>query len=396
MDGYDVIIIGAGPAGGECARTLSKMGCKILLADRMQHFSVNSYSSAGAPIEILHDYQLPRDIVGSTFNKFMVHSSHNRLVFESDTPRGVVMDFAKLRAFLSSETTAHGGTVMLSTVYKSHAITSDGVCVTLKTPADDSLKVTAKVLVDATGNERQVLAKCKPPNVFESTGIEYLVEVPDHMYERWANALSFFMGHKWMPQGYSWIFPMEPNRLKVGIGRYFQNEHIVPHEHSFKHYLSTMMKECLGSDTLPILDRHGRAIDYSFHHKDMHYEGPIVAIGDTVSTINPLAFEGIRHAMESARIAARHIKTKLHDPGHTFGHYQRDLKRYYGFKWLISEKLVNYIYRSPKDETVEDMLQAYSNFTFDEIFDMGFHYNYRCIMKFAWNLFKIKLGRVIN
>lgn len=396
MEAYDVIIIGAGPAGGECARTLSRKGFSTLIVDRMHNFSVNCYSSAGAPIEVLSDYQLPQEVVGSTFNKFMVHSSHNRLVFRADTPRGIVMDFAKLRAFLARETEAQGGKVMLGTVYKSHELVDDLICVTLKTSNQPALQVRGKILVDATGNDRKVLAKSPPANAFQSTGIEYLVEVPTKMYQQWANALSFFMGHKWMPQGYSWIFPMEPNRLKVGVGRYFQDEYVVPHENSYKHYLTTMMKECLGSDSLPVIDRHGRAIHYSYHHRDMHYNKQVIAIGDSVSTINPLALEGIRHAMESARIAAKHISLKLVDPGHSFRHYQKDLKRYYGYKWLISEKLVNYIYRSPKDETVEEMLEAYSNFNFDEIFNMGFHYNYRSILKFSRNLLWIKARKLLE
>lgn len=183
---------------------------------------------------------------------------------------------------------------------------------------------------------------------------------------------------------------MEPNLLKVGVGRYFQNETIVPHQKPFQHYLSTMMRECLGSDNLPIIDRHGKTIHYSFHHRDIHFHGTVIAIGDSVSTINPLAFEGIRHAMASARIAAKHITQKLADPRYSFEKYEKELKKYYGYKWLVSEWLMTYIYRNPDDETIEQMLEAYKGFTFDEIFNLGFHYDYRCALKFSWNFFKIK------
>ena len=194
MEEYDVIIIGAGPAGGECARVLTRKGLKVLLTDRAHNFSVNSYSSAGAPFEILSTYQLPEDVVGSSWNKFMIHSSKNRLVFESKTPRGVVMNFTKLRSFLSDETKNQGGTVKLGTAYREHSIAHHKVIVSFKEKNNQCFQATAKVLVDATGNDRQVLAKTQPPNSFQSTGIEYLVEVPDSVYEKWSHALSFSWG----------------------------------------------------------------------------------------------------------------------------------------------------------------------------------------------------------
>ena len=40
---------------------------------------------------------------------------------------------------------------------------------------------------------------------------------------------------------------MEPNKLKVGVGRYFQNDNYVPHHKSYHYYLDVLMKECLGT-----------------------------------------------------------------------------------------------------------------------------------------------------
>ncbi len=393
MNEFDVVIVGSGPAGGECARRLAMQDLKVFLADRIHDFSVNSYSSGGAPNEILAQFQLPGDVIASQWDKFHVYSSKKKAVFKADTPRGVVMDFTKLRAFLAHDAEKHGCKVSLGTTYRSHELTDNGVTVTFKMDDQQEKTVYTKILVDATGSDRLVLDKPEPSHLFKATGIEYLVKVPEDMYDQWAGTLSFFMGHHWMPQGYSWIFPVERGRLKVGVGRYFPDEQVVPHKQSFEHYLTHMMRECLGSDQLPIVDRHGKQLRYAYHHNVQHYCGPVIGIGDSVSTLNPLALEGIRHAMESAHIASEEIVMKLKQPRYSFKSYQKRLGRYYGYKWLISEWLVYFIYRSPNDEAIDEMVEAYSGLSFDELYELGFHYKLRCALKFLYRWGKIKIKK---
>lgn len=90
---YDVIIIGAGPAGGQCARELANKSCHVLLVEKSKDFSVNSYSSGGAPLEILENYSLPTSTVGSYWNKMHIHSSQDCYTWSAPKPMGVILDF---------------------------------------------------------------------------------------------------------------------------------------------------------------------------------------------------------------------------------------------------------------------------------------------------------------
>lgn len=117
---YDVVIIGAGPAGGQCARELATKGKKVLLVEKAKDFAINNYSSGGAPAELIKDYALPQSIVGSLWHKIALHTSTRRHEWEDSSYGGVVLDFMKLRAFLSEQVAAHGSDVILDQAYHHH------------------------------------------------------------------------------------------------------------------------------------------------------------------------------------------------------------------------------------------------------------------------------------
>lgn len=381
MQSYDVIIVGAGPAGGQCARELSSAGRKVLLVEKAKDFTVNNYSSAGAPIELMHDFNLPESIVGSSWNKIMMHSSHDKNIWESPQRGGVIMDFAKLRKFLSDEAIKQGADLQFNSAYQSYQHEKGTTLVTFK-EGDNFITQKTRVLVDASGSKKEILGKHVTTNSFPSTGIEYLVEVDPLTYQKWANALSVFMGLDWMPQGYSWIFPMEPNQLKIGIGRYFTYDHYVPYEKSFQFYLDHMIDQCLDRNHVKILDKHGKTVLYTYGQKDPLFDKNIVAIGDSISMINPLAFEGIRHAMVSGRIAAEEIGRYLDGKTHSFVNYKKRIGRYCGNKWNICEFLMHRIYREPDDHKMDLMVKTFKSFTFDEMIDLAFHYKFSLGLKF--------------
>ncbi|HYQ93017.1 MAG TPA: FAD-dependent oxidoreductase, partial [Candidatus Competibacteraceae bacterium] len=76
MQDFDVVIIGAGPAGGQCARTLAGASRKILLVEQHKDFYQNNYSSAGILLETLKRYDLPDAVVGRVvFQIWILHQN---------------------------------------------------------------------------------------------------------------------------------------------------------------------------------------------------------------------------------------------------------------------------------------------------------------------------------
>jgi digeranylgeranylglycerophospholipid reductase len=378
MKKYDAVVIGAGPAGGQCARELTQEGFKVLIVDKAKSFLENNYSSGGAPLNVMLDFNLPDSIVGTYWNILRVNSTQTKATWTSTSPFGPVIDFDKLRAFLVEETIKRGGEFRFHCQYQSHQIYSHAIEVYLKDLSTSTIfPVQASVLVDATGTERRVLAQQEydKQQAIAATGIEYHVEVDTHTYNTFSKALNFFLGHHWMPQGYAWIFPMSPSTLKVGVIRYFQNKNYVPYDPSYKHYLEQLLGIC---GSYQIKDKHGKTIYYTEGQKDIRYQRHIIAIGDAVSAVNPLGWEGIRHAMHSGRFAARTIKNYLMGKVRDFSAYDRALQQYFGRKWYLSEKFMGLLFKTKNDSKIDRSLAFYSSLNNEEIMQMLFGYRFRC------------------
>jgi len=381
MDRYDAIVVGAGPAGGQCARVLSASGWRVLLVEKEKNFAAKDFSSGGSSLEVLRDFKLPQSVVGAVCSRIRIASSEDQHLWEDADPACLVLDFMKLRSFLAETLRENGGELLLSCTYLGHTRQGSDLLVSLKKPGGMAKPFTrqTRVLIDATGSERQVLGREEERSreVIVGLGLEYLLEVPQAVYSNFEGCLSFFIGLKWMPQGYAWIFPMKPGRLKVGVGRNFPDEALVPGQKSFQFYLDHLIRACLKTDEVTVLDKHGKRLSYRCGQKDRYFEGSILAIGDAVSTVNPLTFEGIRHALKSGEIAARHVQDFLEGKTSRFVGYRAQMRRAAGLKWRLSEALTRKIYREPDDEKLSLMLRALKALSLKGLKDLVFEYKFQ-------------------
>jgi len=399
MDCYDVVIVGAGPAGTAAARRLSKAGFKTLVLEKEKSFAANDFSSGGAPIEILDDFQLPESVVGAYCRQIRITATYDAQQWQDHYPVALVLDFKALRTFISDEAVRNGAELRFGAAYRSHRQENERNIVRFKNiGTDDAESVHTRVLIDATGSDRRVLMgrtnthANSEDRAIVGRGIEWLLEVPESVYQTYADCLSFYIGSKWMPQGYAWIFPMQANRLKVGVGRNFPGHQFVPHQAAMRHYLNQLMADCLKTDRISVLDQHGKTISYTCHHRDRYVEQNVIAIGDAVSTVNPLTFEGIRHALKSGEIAARHVQDFLEQKTQNLKAYEHEMRRYCGMKWVISELLTKKIYREPEDEKVTLMLHALRRLNLEDLKDLVFHYKLKTALRFytAYRLLLLK------
>lgn len=384
LPNYDVIVVGMGPAGGQCARELARQGKKILLVDKIKAFNENSFSSGGAPGSIMQDFALPSSLAGSYWETLRICSTKEKVKWQFPKSTDPILDFEKLREFLAKETSLYGSEYRLGYHYHSHIVMPNGVEVSFKDlKTQEEKKACAEVLVDATGTDRKVINK-RPYNkdlAMAITGIEYHIQVDPIIYERFNHSMNFFLGHKWMPQGYAWIFSMAPYQLKVGVVRYFQDHSYVPHASSYQTYLEQLIQFCTDKGSYKITEKHGKTIFYTLGQKDVRYQGPVIAIGDAISAINPLGCEGIRHALASGRLAALAIDKYLNNEIQDFKGYDNALKGYFGKKWFLSELMMKSLFKQKNDHLIDLSVKSFGLMNNEEILDVIFNYRFSHTLK---------------
>jgi flavin-dependent dehydrogenase len=205
-------------------------------------------------------------------------------------------------------------------------------------------------VVDASGQGRALLGE--PPlslaaELVRGVGVEWLLEVPAACWQRWADRLAFCLGTDWVPQGYGWVFPMQPGRLKVGVCRLEDPGAGQPEAGASQPPLGTVLQRLLGR-VLPageagfqVLDRHGGLIRSTIGRREPHRRGRLIGLGDAVSTANLLGGEGIRHALTSSAVLAPLLLQALAsgDNPAPLQAYEDQLRRALGWCWPLSGRL---------------------------------------------------------
>jgi flavin-dependent dehydrogenase len=254
-------------------------------------------------------------------------------------PLGAVLDFGALRQWLASEAQGWGARVQLG--WRAIACRQDGstVFTDLVDARGSHQKVRSLWLVDATGERRCLIGEPRLPSnpLVSGLGVEWLLQVQPQQWQPWADRLSFFLGSRWVGQGYGWVFPMAHDRLKLGVCRLQGGEadSLLP----FARELGQLLRFC-GLEQAQVLDRHGGRIRSTVGRRDVHRRGRIMALGDAVSTANLLGGEGIRHALCTARVLAPLLlqACRRGDASHLQS-YPALLRRVLGWRWSLSGRL---------------------------------------------------------
>ncbi|MGK7934107.1 MAG: NAD(P)/FAD-dependent oxidoreductase [Microcystaceae cyanobacterium] len=383
MEQFDVIIIGAGPAGGHCSRLLSKLGYRVLLVDQLENFKQHNYSSAASPLETLDLFNIDPNTVAAYWQNIEIVSSKIHRSWKSDISLGVVFNFAKLRQFLAEDSISNGGKVWLGHRYLKHEQTADKTLVTLQKRKGGKVTISTQVLVDATGYARSVIYpnKKEKPNFSKGIGIEYLIKVEPEIYKTYANSLLFFLGYKWSPKGYSWIFPMDNNCLKVGSA-FIEGEHkIIKALKPLRYYLEQIIANYIKINQYQLIESHGSILDYSSGLNDIYYRDNIIAIGDAVSTVNWLGGEGIRHGMQGAEIAAKYIHQYLNGKINDFSAYQTESKKCFEKRWNQCDTISKKVYLDYSDRRIDQGVNYLKYLNTQDIMDILFYYKLEKVSK---------------
>jgi flavin-dependent dehydrogenase len=169
---------------------------------------------------------------------------------------------------------------------------------------------------------------------------------------------------------------MRPGVLKLGICRLQDPRRPQPPLQGLLHQLQTR----LGLADATVLDRHGGLVRSSVLRREPHQRGPVLGLGDAVSTANLLGGEGIRHALSSSAVLAPLLLEALAGQPTALRAYPRRLRRRLGWRWSLSGRLARRTWlglQSPRaDRRLDHLLAALEGCSAEDLSALLFDYRF--------------------
>jgi geranylgeranyl reductase family protein len=334
---YDVVVVGAGPAGATAAKVLVEQGISVLLLDK-QVFPRDKPCGGGLPARILkrYPYIKKNDLIDSYTFHLCVHSSS--LKYKIDALKSEPILAMVLR------NTFDAGLVHLAT--QSGAMFLEGkAAVHIKTNTDyvrvtlnDGTTIDASYVIAADGMWSTMAKQLGGTQKNQNIGMCVLEEYPVSK-----NIMDqFFSEQRCMHihlnifgiAGYGWVFPKKEH-VNIGLCEF---RHAITSDYQKKNLKTlyvqyvTLLKE---TKIIPKTLQVGIVKGGVFPTVPMErtYGARTVLCGDAGGLTNPLTGEGIYYAMVSGEIASKVIIGALKNGfsnKHTLSLYQREWMNDFG------------------------------------------------------------------
>jgi digeranylgeranylglycerophospholipid reductase len=304
---YDVAVVGGGPAGLSAAYAAAKAGCKVCLFERDDSIGQYVRTSGVTWISEMKELGISQEYYNPIKNYCFI-SPNNEVTLTADSPDCCVLDVRRTYQYLGTLAAAAGAEIRVrSNVFdiKLDPLTSNK-CVRFRSLAGEN-EVQPTVIIDASGFRTEVGRKLGLINAWSryGAGAEYECYCDDVDPETWY----LMVGSKYSAAGYAWIFPVNKNRIRIGVG--------VGRPDTIEDPIKKL-NEIIESKVKP-LDRIKNIQTLEFHYGLIPNQGlvnrfvddGIMLVGDAAGFSNPLLLEGIRYAIRFGRLAGQVAATSI-------------------------------------------------------------------------------------
>ncbi len=326
MQNYDVVIVGAGPAGLIAGREISKAGYKTIILDKKRDYKDVEYRILGSFLN-LEEWGLTNKIIAQKTDK-VYFCSKNASFKVSKKGIANILDRAKLLGELNNQAIESGAEIKYGCFVNDAEIKGNNI---INLTYNNLDTIAGKIFVDASSINSILAIKngLVKPERETALGIELLVPLKTEPKTVDVLIGSYFGG------GYAHIAPMNEKKAIIGYNTFNKNENI-----------SLMLKKIFQHPRVKerveykIIEQKTVLLQTNLIKR--FYKGNLVVVGDSAGQVNPLIGEGVRFVMDSARIASKYIISSLEENNlNNLKGYQKEWEHKYLEKYKCAKFLQN-------------------------------------------------------
>jgi digeranylgeranylglycerophospholipid reductase len=283
---YDVIIVGAGPAGSSAALAAAQRGVKVLLLDQRQRIGVPVQCAEFVPQWISRVVQFSATCVVQTIQTMITHLP-DQSMYEMKSP-GYMLDRSLFDKELAASAVQQGAHLFVQS--RVTGLTPEGVVIER---GQGKTLIRSKVVIGADGVRSSVAQWVGGRKRKEIVALQYEVVIP-----RPLETVEIFFSRE-VEGGYAWFFP-KGKTANIGLGTIPQKANI----------LVTLLTGFLDSlanhkrlSGIHVVGKTGGAIPCEKPGQTVF--GNVLLVGDAAGHAHPITGAGILNAVVGGEMAGR-------------------------------------------------------------------------------------------
>ncbi|MDD5094915.1 MAG: NAD(P)/FAD-dependent oxidoreductase [Dehalococcoidia bacterium] len=364
MSHYDVIVIGAGPAGSRVAYKMTETGRNVAVLERHQTAGGKKCCTGIIGKECVDLF----DITGSCIlreakSAKLYAPSGEFLRVNKDDVQAYIVDRAAFDRCLAEKAAAAGAVYLTNTFVNDISVSGEGVEITVSRQGNEEV-LTAEVVVIAAGFASKLPQKLGLGHIKDFT-VGAQAEVEAHGIDE----VEVYCSQKIAPGFFAWLVPISQNRARVGLCAY---ERPGAYLREFAALLASEGK--ISADTL--------SISYGgipLKPLAKTYTNRVLVVGDAAGQAKPTTGGGIYYGLLCADIASQTIQQAfaVNDfSRRRLSQYEKLWKKKLGRELQIdyfarrlyrrlSDKRINDIFSIIRDNNIHQSLLNSSSMSFD-------------------------------
>ena len=282
MENYDVIIIGAGPAGLRCAEKLAKSDKTVLLLEKNEVVGPK-VCGGGLPNIDLERFNIPDELLERRYKAMTIHSPFFQNEIRSDNEFLYTIDRKKFGQWQLGKIDKNRVNIRINT--RVTEIQKDYVVLGTEE------KIGFKYLIGADG-ANSIVRKYLGLKIEKfCVAIQYII--PSDEYDK----LEFFFDSKLFNSWYAWIFPRK-DFVSIGCGC---NTNMLSAKKLRENFNLWLEK-----NKIDVSNGEYQAYTINYDHRGYKFENIFLA-GESAGLVSGLTGEGIHSALTSGEEVARSI-----------------------------------------------------------------------------------------